>query len=45
MGIEAGPAWMFLPATLIVIGATCGYYPVRIFRLIHMGNTSGGVGR
>jgi hypothetical protein len=40
---EAGLGRMF-PATLLV-GATCGHYPVRISRLIHMGNTAGGVGR
>jgi hypothetical protein len=45
IGMEAGLAWMFLSVSLIVIGATSGHYPVRIFRLIHMGNTSGGVGR
>jgi len=45
MSTEAGLALMFLPVTLIVIGAACGYYPLRIVRLVHMGNTSGGVGR
>jgi hypothetical protein len=43
LGVEVGLERMF-PATLMV-GATCGYYPVRISRLIHMGNTAGGVGR
>jgi hypothetical protein len=45
MSTEAWLAWMFLQATLIVIGEACGYYPLRIVRLIHMGNTAGGVGR